>query len=133
MGGADRLEPALRRDHRPEWRGLDRLDAERPGVAARSQERRVRRVSAATAHKYPPRLRRQLHHPGELLGRQQPRRLDREGRAAGLIAQRTTLSLPPPQAGGRGGGATCACAGGCPPHAPPPPPARCGLTPATPR
>ena len=44
----------------------------------------VRRVSAAARDQYPPRLRRQLDQPGDVLGRQQPRRLDRQARAAGL-------------------------------------------------
>ena len=48
---------ALRRRHRQERRSLDRLDAERPRVAARSQDRRVRRISVAEDHQYPPGVR----------------------------------------------------------------------------
>ena len=42
------------------------------------------RVSVAAHHQYPPRVRRQLDHAGDVLGRLQPRRLDRQARAAGL-------------------------------------------------
>ena len=40
------------------------------------------RVSAAAVHQHPARVRGQLHDAGDLLGRQQSRRLDREARAA---------------------------------------------------
>ena len=46
-----------RHRHRQERRSLDRLDAERPRVAARSQDRRVRRISVAEDHQYPPGVR----------------------------------------------------------------------------
>ena len=42
------------------------------------------RISAAAHHQCPPCLRRQLDHAGDVLDRQQSRRLDREARAAGL-------------------------------------------------
>ena len=54
---------------RQERRGLDRLDDERPRVAARSEDRPVRGVSAAEDHQHPPRVRRQLDHAGDVLGR----------------------------------------------------------------
>ena len=91
MGAADAMGAALRRGHGQEWRSLDRLDAERSGVPARSQDRRVRGISVAEDHQYPPRVRRQLDQPGDVLGRQQSRRLDREGRTAGLRYRPVTL------------------------------------------
>ena len=45
---------------RQERRGLDRLDDERPRVAARSEDRHVRGVSTAEDHQHPPRVRGQL-------------------------------------------------------------------------
>ena len=45
----------------------------------------VDRISAAAEHQRAPRVGRQLDHAGDVLGRQQPRRLDRQGRAAGLM------------------------------------------------
>ena len=84
---------ALRRGHRQERRGVDGLDDERSRVAARSQDRRLRRVSAAEDHQYPPRVRGQFDQPGHLLDGQQPRRLDRQGRTAGLRRSRATSAL----------------------------------------
>ena len=45
---------------------------------------RVRGVPFAEDDQYPPRVRGQLDQPGELLGRQQSRRLDRQSRTTGL-------------------------------------------------
>ena len=48
---------------RQERRGLDRLDDERPRVAARSEDRPVRGVSTAQDHQHPPRVRGQSTTP----------------------------------------------------------------------
>ena len=84
MGAADAVGSALRCGHGQERRSLDRIDAERSRVAARPQDRRVRGIPLAEDDQYSPRVRGQLDQPGELLGRQQSRRLDRQSRAAGL-------------------------------------------------
>ncbi len=65
-------------------RGVDRLHAQRPGLAAQSRDRQVRRISAAARDQHPPRLRGQFDHAGDVLGRQQPPGLDRQGRTAQL-------------------------------------------------
>ena len=44
----------------------------------------IRRISAAARNQYPPRVRRQFDDAGDVLGRQQPRRVDHQARAAGL-------------------------------------------------
>ena len=83
---------ALRRHPRQERGGLDRLDAQRPRGAAQYQERRVHRIPAAALDQYPPRVRRQLNHAGDVLGRQQSRRLDHQARADGLRRLTTRLT-----------------------------------------
>src|SRR5215510_2005373 len=88
MGAADAMGATIRRRHRQEWRSLDRLDAERSRLAAKSQDRRVRRIFTAENDQYPPGVRGQLDQRGDVLGRQQPRRLDRESRADGLRLDR---------------------------------------------
>ena len=66
-------------------RGVDRLDDERPGLAARHQERRGHGISAAAHHQHPARVRAGDRPAAGALGRQQSRRRDRQGRAAGLM------------------------------------------------
>ncbi len=95
MGAADGMGSALRRRARQERRGLDRLDDERPRVAARSEDRHVRGVSIAEDHQHPPRVRGQFDQPGHVLGRLQPRRLDRQARAAGLDGSLRRKKLMP--------------------------------------
>ena len=59
-----RVERALRRGVRQERRCLDRLDAHRPRVAARRQDRAIHRIHAAASDQHPPRLcRRQRRTP----------------------------------------------------------------------
>ena len=67
-----------------ERRSLDRLDAHRPGDAAVPGLRRHGAVPAAAHHQHPPRVRRRDRPAAGALGRQQPRRVDRAGRAARL-------------------------------------------------
>src|SRR3954462_6427192 len=90
MGHADAMDQSLRRHPRQERGGLDRVHAQRPRGAAQYQERRFHRVPAAAHDQHPPRVRRQLDHAGDVLGRQQSRRLDHQARAAGL-----SLPMPP--------------------------------------
>src|SRR2546421_7495944 len=61
---------------------MDRLDVERSHRAAQYKKRADRRISAAALHEYPARVRRQLDHAGQLLGRQQSRRFAHQARAA---------------------------------------------------
>ena len=84
MAIADAVGRALRRGRGQGRRNLDRLDDDRPRGAARSEDRQHHRVSAAAHDQHPPRLHRRSRRAAGALGRQQPRRLDREGRAAGL-------------------------------------------------
>ena len=55
------------------------------------------RISAAARHQHAAHVRRQLDHAADLLGRQQPRRLDREGRAAGLRRRQITRRQASPR------------------------------------
>ena len=57
---------------------------DRPGHAARHQVRQGRRLSVAALDQYPPGVRRQLDHAGDVLGRLEPRRVDHQAGAAGL-------------------------------------------------
>ena len=91
MGRADAMGATLRRRRRQERRSLDRIDDERPRIAARSEDRPVRGVSAAEDHQHPPRVRRQLDHAGDVLDRLQPRRLDHQARTAGLAQSEVVL------------------------------------------
>src|SRR4051794_18098558 len=88
MADADRVDRALRRDGRQEWRGLDGLDGDRPHRAPEARDRRIRRIPAAARDQHPPRLRRQFNDAGDVLGRQQSRRLDHQARAAGVMPER---------------------------------------------
>src|SRR5215831_12426201 len=99
VGAAAQVVGALRRDGRPKRRGVDRLDDERPRHPARSEDRHVRQLPAATRDQHPPRVRRQLDHPGDVLGRQQPRRLDRQAGAAELTRSVIALVARSPDGG----------------------------------
>ena len=72
-------------DDRQERRSLDRLDVDRPHDAAESRDAANSSSICCRVDQHPPRLRRQLDDPGHLLGRQQPRRLDHQAGAAGLV------------------------------------------------
>ena len=61
VAGADALVGALRRGGRQERRSVDRLDADRPRAAARSDERPLCRISPAAQYQYPPLVRGQFH------------------------------------------------------------------------
>ena len=52
------------------------------------RERHLGRISPAAPDQHPPHLRRQHHHAGDVLGRQQPPRRDHQAGAAGLIRGR---------------------------------------------
>ena len=82
VGGADAGRVALRRDRRQERRSVVGRRVQRSHPAPESEDGRVHRVSAAASDQRPPRLRRQLDDAGHVLGRQQPRRVDREAGAA---------------------------------------------------
>src|SRR5262245_27187070 len=84
MDAADAVERALRRRAHTQRRGVDRLDADRPGVAPRHQDRRSGGLSAAAHDQHPPRIRRRERRAAGVLGRQQPRRFDHPRGAAGL-------------------------------------------------
>src|SRR5438445_784254 len=84
LGGGPALVVTLRRHDRQERRGGDGLDDHRPSDAARHQDGKIGRVPASAPDQHPARLRGQLDHAGDFLGRQQPRRVDRETRAARL-------------------------------------------------
>ena len=59
VAAADALERALRRRcHQERRRGVDRLDADRPGVSARHRHGASRGLSLAAHHQYPARVRR---------------------------------------------------------------------------
>src|SRR5215469_6008167 len=77
------VEP-LRCDRRQEWGRLDRIDDERSRGAAEYQDRSVHGISAAEPDQHPARVDRQFHHAGDVLGRQQSRRIHRQTRTAGL-------------------------------------------------
>ena len=68
-----------------------------------TQDRPDGRLPAAAHDQHPARVRRQLDHAGDLLGRQQPRRVDRQARAARLTyRQNDGAALPPECAPGQG-------------------------------
>jgi hypothetical protein len=82
------LERALRRGRDQErCRSLDRLDADRPGLAARYRNRRGRGLSAAAHDQYPARVRRRDGRAAGAVGRQQSRRRHYQGGAAGLTCR----------------------------------------------
>ena len=85
MAAADQVHAALRRDLGQERPIVDRRHDQRPRDPARSQEQRGGRISAAARHQHAAHVRGQFDHAADVLGRQQPRRLDRAGRTAGLI------------------------------------------------
>ena len=58
----------LRRGQGQGRRNLDRLDADRPRGAARSEDRQHHRISAAAVDQYPPRLRRRSRRRGRCSG-----------------------------------------------------------------
>jgi 2-methylisocitrate lyase-like PEP mutase family enzyme len=66
---------------------VDRLDGHRPGHAPRHEERADDELPAAAHYQHPARVRRQLDHPGHVLGRLEPRRVHRQARAARLTSQ----------------------------------------------
>ena len=78
MANAHSMVVALRRCRRQERRSLDRLDDDRPRLAARSKERTDHRISAAATDQHPPRVRGQLDHARDVLGGLQPRRVDHQ-------------------------------------------------------
>src|SRR5207302_7921724 len=84
MDGAAPVVAALRRHARQERRGVDRLDARRPGAAARPHDRRLHRVPATALDEHPARLRRQLDDAVHVLGRKQSWRLRHQAGAARL-------------------------------------------------
>ena len=84
MESADAVVIALRRGVRPQRRCLDRLDEHRSCRPPRRQDRAVHRISAAASDQHSPRLCRRFEKPRDAVDRQQSRRFDRQGRAAGL-------------------------------------------------
>src|SRR5262249_1726882 len=76
---------------RQERECVDGVDGDRPGDAAEHQNRRDDRLSAAALDQYPQGLCRQFNDTRQLLGGQQRRRLDHQGRSAGLTG---TLRKP---------------------------------------
>jgi hypothetical protein len=82
------LERALRRGRDQErCRSLDRLDADRPSVAARYRNRRGRGLSSAAHDQYPARVRRRDGRAAGAVGRQQSRRRHYQGGTAGLTCR----------------------------------------------
>ncbi len=84
MEAADSVVRPLLSGRRPEWRGLDRRHDHRSRDAARPEDQSNGRILPAQGHQHPSRLRGQHHDAGDVLDRQQSRRLHRQGRAAGL-------------------------------------------------
>src|SRR5215471_10870194 len=82
--------PSARSDARPNrpWEFATFLPQriQRLHPAAQSEERRNRRVSSAAIHERSPSFRGQLNNAPDLLGRQQPRRVDREAGTSGVAA-----------------------------------------------
>ena len=84
MACSHSLVQPLRCRHRQERRGMDWIDDERPNRAARYEDRSVHGVLLPQPDEYPARMGGQLDQPGDVLGRQQSRRLHREAGAARL-------------------------------------------------
>src|SRR5690242_1604245 len=84
MACAHAAHLSLRRLRRSQRRALERFDVERPGAAHGPADGRLGRVPAAAPDQYPPRFRRQFNDAGDVLGRQQPRRFDRQAAGDGL-------------------------------------------------
>jgi streptogramin lyase len=79
--------PLRRRRDQERRRGVDRLDADRPGVAARHRHRPGGGLSPATHDQYTPRVRRSDRRAPRALGRQQPRCQHHQGGAARLASR----------------------------------------------
>jgi len=84
VAGADAVYGALRRRARQVRESMDGGHEHRSRPAHGPRERRVRRISSAQPDQHPPRVHRRRDDAADVLGRQQPPRHARQGRAARL-------------------------------------------------
>ena len=91
--GANAVERAVRRRVGSQRRCVDRVDADGPCCPPQYQERPVHGIHAAAPHQHPPGLCRRFEEPRHALDRQQPRRIDCQGRTARLEFVRSDLRV----------------------------------------